>query len=806
MVDLREDWQGEDVDGEWEAVSAPARTPRPSRLSSWVMAGTFLLSAAVLLLEVALTRVFSFLLGYHYVFALVGLAMLGLGIGAAIVSSRGWATQGPVGTAYLLLLSMAACTAVIASTVLLRPLALAGLPLAYIALGSLPFLPAGGALALVFADHSSHGGRLYFADLGGGAFGSIAAVVALSLWGGPGAALFAGVLFALGGLAFALGATRDLRRPASLGAVAVALFFIQQLASGALALPALAVGAEKTMAFALSDNQAESAVDWSSWDAFARTDVVSFGVLPGEKEVFIDGGAGSPMRRFDGNLEEVADLRGTAGYYPFAARDPGRVLIIGPGGGLDVLLALLAKAEGVTAVELNPGTVEAVRRFADFNGGIYDLPNVRVAVDEGRSYLRRSDQRYDTIFLSLVMAQAAERAGLALAENYVYTVEAIQDYLAHLSPEGKLALRMHDAFDLGRVYATAVAALEREGKSPSQATQQIVLYYDPRPTAEHNHDSDIASPMMIVFAAPLSPAEAQGVAADLKERGLAPLLVPHVTAAKPFAMVADGTLSLDDFVQQWPADVSPTYDDKPFFFQFDRGISPALVTIGIFLVIVGAAGWYLLTPRQLSSGLAWYHFAAYFGALGAGFALVEMAAIQRLTLFLGHPTFAVASSLAVLLLTAGLGGLLSQRVPNRRLPQAMVLSTLAVGALVLLWAFVVPSVTSTQLAQPQPLRVAITAIMLTPLGLVLGIPFPTGLRLVGKGAPETLPAFWAINGFAAVAGSVLGMIVASVGGFTATLALGAAAYSFATIASGLLPAVPKPSPGSPPSSIDNIAG
>lgn len=750
----------------------------PHRLRAVVPAqvAVALLSAAVVVLEVALTRIFSFTLGYHYVFALVGLAVFGLGVGAAAAHVLGGAGAAYPKSDPTPLLAAGAGLAAIFSVLLAAPMAASGAPLLYILVGGLPFLPAGAALALLFTQHAEHSGRLYMADMAAAALAALLAVLALALWGALAATLLAGVLFATAGLVLILlGGMRRSPLVFVATAVSVAALFTQ-LGLGIVEMPAWAAGPEKSMAVFLRDDRSEARVDWSRWDAFARTDVVSSAGLPEEKVVFIDGGAGSLMLRFDEDIEELAGLRALPGYYPFVVREPGKVLAIGPGGGLDVLLALLAGADDITAVEVNPGTVAAMRAHAGFNGNLYDRPEVKVVVDEGRSYLRRSDERYDTMYLSLVMAQAAERPGLALSENYIYTVEAIQDYLSYLRPDGKVAFKLHDVVDLGRAFATAIAALEQRGMSPAQAAEQIVLYHDPREDTGHSNHG-LVSPVMMVFATPLTPEEGDRIALDLRTRGLEPLLVPKAVAVEPYDRIADGNSSLPQFTSRWYANITPTYDDRPFFFEVDRGPSPQIIAMGLLVLVVGAAGWRAFFASSTLVGGESRYLAAYFGVLGAGFILVETASVQRLTLFLGHPTLAVATSLGGLLLAAGCGGLAAQRLPQLRLPQAMALAPAGVGLAVLGWSYLSPAITSAFLATDLTTREVIAWAMLAPLGFVLGISFPTGLRLAASYPYRAaIPIFWAVNGFGALAGSTVGMAVAQAFGFTAVLVSAAGLY------------------------------
>ncbi|MEK6718720.1 MAG: hypothetical protein AABZ16_14645, partial [candidate division NC10 bacterium] len=333
----------------------------------------------------------------------------------------------------------------------------------------------------------------------------------------------------------------------------------------------------------------------TTWDAYARTDVVDLGEGDAAKRViFTDGGGAGVMPRFRRTIRDAERVIADAGMLPYYRGTKDRVLIIGPGGGLDVLLALLGGAREITAVEVNPAAVRAVERFADYNGGLYRYRNVRVVVGEGRNYVRRTHERYDLISLPLVVTQAAETVGYSLVENYVFTVEAFQDYLAHLRPGGRLVIKAHDLKDLTRAFVTALAVLERQGKAPAEAARQLLVFQkDP---AALRDPSRVMYPLLTLRDTPYSEAEAEQAFTLGVSAGLVPLFVPGVHEFPVFRALARGRQSLQAFVADFPLRVSPTTDDSPFFYEYNRPLPAHLLWLLGGVAVLEIVGRELVVP------------------------------------------------------------------------------------------------------------------------------------------------------------------------------------------------------------------
>ncbi|HSM55085.1 MAG TPA: hypothetical protein VK879_02930 [Candidatus Sulfomarinibacteraceae bacterium] len=760
-------------------------THTPSRRSSDTVA-VALLSAAGLVLEVALTRLYATLFYPPTVFAVLSLAILGIGLGAAAATLRpAWQARERTS----LYLALAAASA------LLMPLAAALLPpswrLALYLPLPLPYFFMGLALVAIFAAAPARSPRLYLADLLGAGVGALFAVPLLNVAGGFNAIPLAAALFALAAAVLVAGAsTAPLRARLSLPLAVLLLsllFGAGNLALGVLDVDMAALPADKPIVESL---QPRGDIVHTEWDAFARTDLVDPGD-GGPYRLYADGAAGSVMPPATDNDFLWRDI----GFFPFATEQPQRVFVIGPGGGLDVWFGLQSGAEEIVAVEVNQASVDIVRRFGNYNGHLYEQPPVRLLHDEGRSVLRREGRDYDLVFLSQVVTLAAERGGYTLVEESAYTVEAFADYLTHLRPGGQLALKLYDEPTLTRALSTALAVLQRpetgpRAESDAEALQHTMAFLDPR--------SDPPIPLLLVRNEPYTEEDSLALGAVAQRIGLAPLYLPHVLAQPPLDAVQAGELPFSEIVAQSESDISPTSDDRPFFYQFERGLPstlrPLLLGLGA-VILLGVVA--LVWVRRRGAPAAGLWSPLYFAMLGLGFMTLEVAIIQQVRLFLGHPTWAVTTVLATLLIGGGLGSGLAGRLwpapasSGKRAPVALPpWPAVAVALLTLAWLLLWPALSNNLLGAARPWRVTVAVLSLLPLALAMGMPFPLGLRAVGGRSPgyagrRDVALAWAVNGVMTVAGSALAIAVAILAGFSRVLLLGLAAYVVAAVVAGI---------------------
>ena len=744
-----------------------------------LLAGIWLISLAGMTLEITLSRVFSVLFFYHYAFAILSIAMLGIGLGAALVHRRRSVPAPGRSLLHAQALTLLASIAALAlALTLIATVSIDG-RLLLAAAASIPYLLLGMTLATLFTAWPGASPSLYAADLVGAGLGAAAAIPLLNWLGGLDALLFIVLLFAVGSLLFGLASGQSMKPLLAIGSGAMVLVVATLFVLGGLDLDMGRLATPKPLTQQLQQSP-QSRIVYTHWDAFARTDLLESRADPWRKEVYINGAAGSIMPRLPSSADDEQRVTDDLGFFPFASSPPGRVFVLGPGGGKDVLFALLAGSQDVTAIEVSPGVVQAVQRYADYNGGLFDHPYVTVAVDEGRSYLRRSGAQFDLISLSEVIALTAERGSYILAENYAYTVEALHDYLDALAPGGRIALKLYDEYTLTRAFTTAITALRERGLDEATATRRIVVLLDPSLLSE---EAPFRGPLLILYRDPVSPQAAEELLGDIRQAGYIPLFVPHVHERPPLSVLASGQTTLQQLIEGFArADVSPTTDDRPFFYEFRPGLPEVLRQLLVVLGIVTRLGLvYLLlaarrnalTPRP---GVFW-SLTLYFALLGVGFMLIELAVIQQLTLFLGHPTTALTVSLFAALISSGLGSLTAGRLGRARTQRTLLFSALLSGLLALTYTGLIPLLTDALLALALPARIVTAMAIIFPLFFALGMPFPLGLQVAGRRAGSSMvPLVWGVNGVTSVIGSVAGIALAMLGGFGTVLAAGGLLY------------------------------
>ncbi len=786
-----------------------------------------LVSAATLLFEIALTRIFAVTQGYHFAFLAISLALLGFGAsGTALALFPALASRDirpmVAGAGVLFAVTSTGGMYVInvlpfdAYTLLWEPSQLAYLALYYLAL-AVPFFFAGSIVGACLAKHPSRAGVLYGANLVGAGIGCLLSVVFPVIVGAAGSVVVAGVIALVGAAAMA---GRELRRPAWL--VPGVLAVVAVAAAVVLGVTELRLSPYKAVSQALRHEGASKA--WSRWNAFSLVEVIesgsihaapglSFayqGVLPPQTALAVDGDNLSPMSAVPPERADFTEYLPTSLVYRLSDRP--NALVIEPGGGLDVLTALRNGAESVTAVISNPLVVEAVgERFADHAANILGRPGVTV-VDEGaRSYLRRTDERFDVIQVSLADSFRPVLAGAyGVSENYLYTVEAFESYYRRLAPGGFLSVTrwaQTPPSEGVRVVSVAVEALERLGVEPAdqmaviRSLQTITLIVKRSPL----DDADIDTVRGFADSLQYDLVYHPGIAAsDLNRFSVHPAPIYHDTVAAILDVDAREPL-YDDYSH----DISPVRDDRPFYFHLFRwsqtpeilgslgrtfqpfGGAGFLIVLGSLVVAVAAACVFILLPLLFrhnrtddvagGAGVRRLWPFVYFAGLGLGFLWVEIPLLQRFILYLDQPTYAFATVLFGILVWSGVGSLASDRL---RVSMAAAVS--AVAALSVLYALGLPLLFDATLGLPLAGRLALSVVLLAPLGMAMGVPFPRAIRLLGEQAPVLVPWAWAVNGSTSVVSAILATVLALSFGFTWVILGGAAAYLAAAVAAQVL--------------------
>jgi len=808
----------------------PGSNDSAGRDVPYFFGGVFLVSAAVLFLQVALTRVFSFTLWYHFAYVTISVALLGYGASGAMLA----VFPGLVGRDPARRLSLYATAS--ALTVIVAYVAFAKLPfypfqlrenpgaqlplmLIYYAAITTPFFFAGLCMSVALTTLSRQVSRLYFFDLAGAGMGCLLVVFVISAVSPPGGVVVAAIALGAAGVLFAAArGGRALIAPAlgivlvvALGATAFLSLRIMPspekflyaflTTPGAVAGPAFHWSAIfRTDNFAFTDEdffRTGSYAGWGTspkWKPYAATRAPKFRMLTH------DGDASAVVYNFDGDLDKLEMFDHLILKAPYLLLDRPDVLVIGVGGGTDIVNAIKNGAHHVTGIELDEHTVDLVRTtYADFAGRIYERSDVTMVVGEGRSTVRHSGAKYDLIQMTGVDTLAALSTGAyVLAENYLYTAEAMSEFLDHLTPNGLLSITVADYGEKTgfprhtlRHLSLFVDALGRRGITDVEQHIAVIASTEGVPQVS-----------MLVREAPFTPEETQRLRQFAVEMGFEPWALPDAPVNTLHSRHLRATPEQRErLLGSYPLIVTPTTDDNPFFFNFYRwrhlldnldevDVGHTLATGQIILSLI------LLFSILLSAGLILaplfafqrkglhtegrWGFIAFFFGIGLAFIFIEISFIQKFVLFLGYPTYSLTVVLFSLLTSSGIGSYLTGRTtitPERRLFPAFGF----LAAISLLYLGLLPVLFQAFLGSALVVRVVIASVALVPLGLVMGTFFPTGIQIVRRANESFVPWAWGINGCASVVGTVLAVILAMAVGFRAVSLLAVGVYLVAVL-------------------------
>jgi spermidine synthase len=815
-----------------------------------------LVSAGALAFEVLLTRLFSIVQWHHFAYMVISIALLGYGASGAFLAVTGNRLRRHVGAAFaagaiLFAVSTVASFAAAerlpfnALAVIWEPRQLLYLLVLYL-LFALPFFCAATCIGLALVAFPERIGRTYRYDLVGASMGAIGLMLTLIVLF-PNVALKVVALcgFLAAALAISVRETGVVCKGRAVGYATAAIAACAALPqswtalqlseykglSQTLLVPGVKILAEEAGLYGLLTVVSSSTIPFRYAPGLSLYNLME---PPAQLGVFTDGDGLTVITAFDGRLEPLAYLDHTPAALPYHLLEKPEVLILGVGGGADVLLALLHRAARIDAVELNPQLVRLVsKRFAEFAGRLYEQPGVRIHVAEARSFVAGSRDRYDLIQLPLLDSFATAAAGThSLSESYIYTIEAFEQYLDHLRPGGYLAITRWLKLpprDSLRLFATAVSALERRGIG--EPGRHLALVRSWNTTA------------LLVKNGPLTGEDAAAIRRFAEERAfdLGFLRGMSREEANRFNVLDqyyffDSAVALlgpqrKEFFRHYKFDVVPTTDDRPYFFDFfkwqalpelleRRTLGGAALLDWGYAVLVATlvqasvlALVLILTPllwlgrhrsQAPAAALARWRIALYFLAIGFAFLFVEIASIQRFVLFLGHPVYAIPVVLCAFLFFAGLGSGFAPRLTARldalqgsrpsaalirftggegrcrwvvgvRHP-ALALAVAGIVAAAVLHLVAAPSLFRWLMPLPDTLKIAVSLVLIAPLAFCMGLPFPLALVRVAAVRPGLVPWAWGINGCASVLSAILAILLAMSLGFSAVLLIAIGLY------------------------------
>lgn len=774
--------------------------------------GLFLISVATLLLEVALTRILSVVQWHHFAFMVISIAFLGFGASGTILSVFPDLLKRNIHGLLTLLAGLFSVTTVGSFaltnripfdqfTIIWDRVQVLYLAIYYLAM-AIPFMVSGLCIALLLTRMAERVGRLYFFNLIGSGVGCLVVVFLFWILDGPRVIVFAALLGALAALAFSWGLPKKV---IIISGGLMAILILLEFHPG----PFLEINITPYKDLPTFLRFPKTEVLMTRWNSFSRVDVIKGPtiryapglsyqyqkLLPPQLGITTDGGGLTAITNYEGDLANLEFTDFLPSALAYRLRHHAKVLNIGVGGGLGVLTALYHGASSVIGVEVNPIVVDILRnRYRKYAGDVFRSQKVKLVVDEGRSFLRRTGEKFDVIQIYLLDSYGIAGA-FGLSENYLYTVEAFEDYYGHLSPQGMLSITLWLSLpprDMLRLCSLALTALENLGVE------------DP-----HDHITLIRSWGTVTFLlkkGKFGSQEKAEIGRFCRQKGfdivyysgIHPQEVNIYNRLKEpyyYRSVLE-LLSADDrtrFYEEYILDVAPTTDDRPFFHHFFKwkNLFALYQTLGrrweafvlwgdlILVAVLGQAvlGSLILillplwsfrrrvpTIRDEKQRGSW-PILVYFLCLGIGYLFIEIVLIQKFILFLGRPIYAISVIICSLLTFSGVGSFLSERFEVGRL--RMLLPLLC--GLVLVYLVFLPCLFGLFLGQGLVARITLSVGCLAPLALFMGMPFPLGIRVANKTAPKIIPWAWATNTCSSVVSSVLATMLALYLGFSTVL-------------------------------------
>ncbi|MCE1248066.1 MAG: hypothetical protein LWY06_15605 [Firmicutes bacterium] len=761
----------------------------------------FFTGMAVIILEIGLTRIFSIALWHHFAFLSISIALFGMGVSGVFLSVKPDILKNDFYKTvfnFACLLSISNLAAFFIFTHLkldVRNLGeitnLLKFIVFYLFL-ALPFFFAGCVMSSIMSKKSEIVQKLYFWDLIGAGSGCLAVVFLIGITGGQGIVILSSLMSAAAAFVLLKGVKKETSAKFTIPLAVWILALIAVIPfSGSIF--SITLPADKALSY--YQTKGAKVVD-SVWNSFSRVDAFTpvpeytwglsheyKGRVPDQIGITIDGDGFTSVVRFDGDLNKIEFPLYTLSSIVHNLNGEGDALIIGAGGGIDVLSARKYGAKNIDAVEINPAISGlASKKYRDYGGKLFEQPGINLFTAEGRNFIKRTQKQYNLVYLPLVDSWAATYSGAySLSENYLYTIEAFRDYYNHVNPGGYISISRWEhkpglPVQSFRLCALAVSATGQDLRNSVVITSQEKLLN------------------FIWKKGDFTPQELEKIKSYCERCKFNIIYLPGMQ--NDFTAVLNPASS-GAFTSAFPFDISSVSDDRPFFYLIDRwNLLPVYfqkalekkvefpvvftITFTVLILSIVFSVVFMLIPLK-AKGIGNFTakssllYMIYFGFLGAAFMFVEITLMTKFSLFLGHPSFSLSVVLFALLVFTGAGSYLSAVVGKNRV-KTLIVAAAGIALLALLYYFALDKVFSAFLSLSITLRVIISVLLISPFGIFMGMPFPTGLRTLGEDNSTLIPWAWGVNGAASVLGSVLAMIVAQASGFGATLLFAALMY------------------------------
>ncbi len=777
-----------------------------------------LISASALTLEIFLTRFFSVAQWHHFAFMVVSIALLGYGAsGSFLMLFPSLLKKDSKCLLYTLSLLLS-ITILTAYTILnYLPFDMAKIAwdtnqliyiLIYYILLSIPFFLAGMIISITISLNSKDVNKIYFFDLIGASIGCLLPLIIFPMLGGEGSLLIAATLPITASLLFrGLKPYKSYFIPLLLLSLILFFFIIKP------AFLEINISQFKSLNVALKFPEARH-ID-TKWNVFSRIDafespLVRFAPglslkyqksLPHQIGITIDGDSMTAITEYKGDILGLGFIPYLPSSLPFYLIQNKNVLILEPAGGLDILTALYFKSQLITGVEINPLIHKIMKNeFRDFSGEIYEKGNVKIETGEGRGYLKKAGNKFDIILIPVLSGIPASSSGfLGLAEGYQFTEEAVITYIQHLNNDGMLSITRYllpPPREELRLISVIHSALKRAKiNNPEKhiavirtwGTITIIVKKSEITDADISKIKDFCKERLfdIVFYSGVKKDEVN-IYNKFKEPIYYNLISQIMDDEKRTLLYKD-----------YAFDITPVTDDRPFFFHFFKWdkIKEVYKSVGekwqifveggyllpiIFIQALAASAIFIILPLFIKQGRMLFtqnketiKYLCYFFFIGIGFMFVEISLMQKLILFLDHPVYAVSAVLFSILVFSGIGSFISKSYVKSKI----LFKIIAALAIVLVITIItLPYITNLFLGNSLILRGIITLTILCPIAILMGMPFPIGMRMLGENEKDIIPWAWCVNGAASVLSSILAIILALSIGFNAVLFLAALTY------------------------------
>lgn len=777
----------------------------PNKVKKQIYVGVFLVALATLMYEILITRIFSVTMWYHFAFLAISIALLGMTVGAlAVYSFPNYFTKKRVN--YHLAISSLLFAVAIIVVLLIQlnfsfsfqdPTQNTHLLVLTLMVSSVPFIFSGLCISLALTKFSRQVSKLYAVDLIGASLGCILVIYILNITDAPSAVTLTAFLASIASVFFAISQAKS-------GVLKLAVF--SSIIFLLLASSSIYLATNQRALFRIKSAKGflQKPPLFEKWNSYSRVTVRKNigrleGCCPGISPVHssknkvermhmtIDASAYSPLIAFDGDTSAVEYLKYHIANLVHYLRKDAKVLIVGSGGGSDVLSALVFSQDSIVAVEINNEIIKAVNEvFGDFTGHLDRYPNITFVNDEARSYIANQKNNFDIIQISLIDTWAATTAGaFVLTENSLYTTQAWEKFFEKLNPDGVLSVTRwyfeDKPAEIYRLTSLASTSLKQIGVKVPKDHIIIVkrLWVDGQTPDDTPSGLGVAT--LLVSKNPFSAKDIKTIEEISREMEFEVVMTPRFSPDPVFVEIASGH-EIDKLAGRLQINIEAPTDNSPFFFNMLRirdifnsrlwmqGMNSynmqAVNILGFSLIsVVVLTVLFIFTPLMLKAeNIATREtlpLLIFFASIGLGFMTIEISQMQRLIVLLGHPTLSLSVVLFTLLLSSGIGSFSTQSIkspadikiltPKRIL---LLLATLAIFGLL------TPQALGLFEGSTRITRIMISVAILFPLGFFMGMAFPLGMKLASQKKKSLTPWLWGVNGATSVLASVLAVAIA----------------------------------------------